>query len=383
MACNLHVDYIEYVDYEENVDKPIIKSYVAKENENMRRLQPKKFTEEQLTSFQKVITNQTVSTVPEKSTDPDNYPVFEVPVNQKVLIYVPNHTVIGADGREELRMDKPYLHSVREGQNRFSRVRCIKNLQDLGYSGSCPFCDAVDDGWELANAEIEEKCSTQGLDHKDKNNETVKAIKSASYNARAVKAPDLYFTFPIIVIETNPNNVKDIVKDEEGKVKYKAMWYTISEAAYKKKWVKALESMEEEPDNPGGQCFCLDYTYEPKNGGEPTKMDSARELVVLPKKMKGFEKYAELFDSITENWTPEKSAETVVDNIFAEEEDLQEEATKIMIPTRDKLELYRSLSVSGPAITDGSSGFNMTEANDSNSGIEEDFVGVPVETDLD
>jgi hypothetical protein len=337
-----------------------------------------------LKAFQNVISTQTVSSVPEKSLDPEHFPVFEVPVNQKVLIYVPNHTYVDAEGVERLRMDKPYIHSVREGQNRFSRVRCIKNLQGLGYSGDCPFCDSVDDGWALANEEIKEKCTMQGLDSGDKANETVKAIKSASYNARAVKSPDQYYTFPIVVIETNPNNVKEIIKDEEGKVKYKAMWYTISEAAYKKKWVKALESMEEEPDHPGGQCFCLDYTYETKNGGEPTKMDSARELVVLPKKMKGFEKYAELFDNITEEWTPEKSAETVVDNMFADEEDLKEEANKIMIPTRDKLELYRSLAATnGPALTDSNGGFNMTEANASDSGVEEDSIGVPVETDLD
>lgn len=350
----------------------------------MRKLQPKKFTEEQLNSLQKAVSEQSVSAVPEKSLDPNNYPVFEVPVNQKVLIYVPNHTVIDSDGREMLRMDMPYIHTIREGKNRFSKVRCIKGLQALGYSGNCPFCDAIDDGWALANEEIKEKCATQGLDPDDKSNETVKAIRSAAFNARAVGQPDQYYTFPIVVIETNPNNVKEIVKDEEGKVKYKAMWYSISKTTYQKKWVKALEGMEEDPDHPGGNCFCLDYTYEPKPGTEPSKRDSARELTVTPKKMKGFEKYAEHFDKLTEDWTPQKAMETVVDNIFADEADLEEEANRIMIPTREKLELYRSLSVDGtPALPGKENGFNMTEAKSGDSGLEEDSAGIPVETDLD
>lgn len=346
----------------------------------MRKLSPKKFTEEQLTALQSAVSSQVISTVTEKSLDPDNFPVFEVPVNQKVLVYVPNHVITNAEGIEELRMDKPYIHSIREGKNHFSKVRCIKGMQALGYSGNCPFCDAIDDGWALANEEIKEKCAAQGLDPEAKDNEAVKSIRATAFNSRAITAPDQYYTFPIVVIETNPGNFKEVVRDEEGKIKFKAMWYSISKSAYQKKWVKALESMEEEPDHPGGNCFCLDYTYEPKAGTEPNKRDSARELSVIPKKMKGFEKYAEHFDKMTEDWTPQKAIETVVDNIFAEEEDLETEAMRIMIPTRDKLELYRSLSVGDPARALTGSGFNMTEAN---SGVETDSGDIPVETDLD
>ena len=178
----------------------------------MRRLQPKKFTEEQLNSLQKAVSVQSVSTVVEKSLDPVHFPVFEVPVNQKVLIYVPNHVVTDENGNEELRMDKPFIHSVKEGTNRFSKIRCIKNLPEAtGYSGNCPFCDATDDCWSLANEIIKEKCATQGLDPDDKSNDAVKSIRSAAYNSRAIAAPDQYYTFPIVVIETNPNNFKEIV----------------------------------------------------------------------------------------------------------------------------------------------------------------------------
>lgn len=351
----------------------------------MRRLQPKKFTEEQLNSLQKAVSVQSVSTTVEKSLDPVHFPVFEVPVNQKVFIYVPNHVITDEDGNEELRMDKPFIHSVKEGTNRFSKVRCIKNLpESAGYSGNCPFCDAIDDGWALANEIIKEKCETQGLDPDDKANDAVKNIRSAAYNSRPVTAPDQYYTFPIVVIETNPNNFKEVVRDEEGKIKFKAMWYSISKAAYQKKWVKALENMEEDPDHPGGHCFVLDYTYEPKSG-EPNKRDSARELVVISKKMKNFDDYATYFDKITEDWTPEKAMETVADNVFAEESDLQEEADKIMIPTRDKLALYRSLGVDGAAALPGNGeGFQMSETKAADdSGVGEETFGVPVETDLD
>lgn len=343
----------------------------------MRRLQPKKFTEEQLKTLQKAVSEQVIGSAAAKSLDPENYPVFDIPVNQKVLIYVPNHVVMDENGIEELRMDKPYIHSIRESATRFSKVRCIRNLQALGYSGDCPFCDAIDDGWALANEVIKEKCNAQGLDPEDKTNTAVKNIRSEAFNARTVTAPDQYYTFPIVVIETNPNNLKEIVRDDEGKVKYKAMWYTISKAAYQKKWVKALENMEDEPSHPGGHCFVLDYTYEPKSG-EPNKRDSARELVVISKKMKGFEDYAKHFDKITEDWTPAKAIEVVVDNIFADESDMVEEAERIMIPTRDKLALYQNLIASEDTKA-LPGGFNMTEVD---GGVADDD-GIPVTTDLD
>lgn len=346
----------------------------------MKRFKPKKFTEEELKSINRDLEVQKIGSVAEKSLDPEHYPVFEVPVNQKVLIYVPNHTVIDPETKQEaLRMDKPFLHSVVEGK-RFSRVRCVRGLsEDAGFTGTCPFCDASQDSWELANEVIKEKCAAAGLNPDDKDNDAVKNIRRETYDQRVVRGTDQYYTFPIVVIETAPNDIKNVVRDEEGNLKYKAMWYSISKASYEKKWVKTLEGMEDDPLHPGGHIFILDYTYTPKSG-EPNKRDSARELQVISRKIKGFDDYATFFDDLTKDWTEQKCRETVADNIIVDFKDLDDEAKRIIQPTRDKLDLYHNLAIAGETQKDG---FKFDPVSDgSNPGLSTGN-GLSIETDMD
>ena len=352
----------------------------------MKRFKPKKFTEEELKSINRDLDSQRLGSVAERSLDSEHYPVFEIPVNDKVFIYVPNHVVIDPETKQEtLRMDKPFIHTVVEGK-RFSKVRCVRGLSEAaGFTGTCPFCDAANDSWDLANEMIREKCLAAGLNPDDKDNEAVKNIRREQYNQRVVRNTDQYYTFPIVVIETAPNDVKTIVKDEEGNIKYKVMWYTISKAAYEKKWLKTLDGMEDEPTHPGGHAFILDYTYTPKSG-EPNKRDSARELQVIPRKLKGEvgEKFSKFFDEITTDWTEQKCRETVVDNIIADYKDLEEEAKRIIQPTQDKLALYRNLAIAGESGNAGSknSGFVLEPVDGDNSGLSTN-EGMSLVTDED
>lgn len=348
----------------------------------MKRFKPKKFTEEELKSINRDLEVQKLGSVAEKSLDPENFPVFEVPVNQKVLIYVPNHEVIDPDTKKPaLRMDKPYLHSVVEGK-RYSRVRCVRGLSEAaGFTGTCPFCDASESSWELANEMIKEKCSSAGLNPEDKENDTVKSIRREMFEQRVVRGTDQFYTFPIVVIETAPNDIKTVLKDEEGRTKYKVMWYSISKASYEKKWLKTLEGMEDDPNHPGGYTFILDYTYSPKSG-EPNKRDSAKELQVIYRRLSKFEEYAKYFDSITNDWTEQKARETVVDNIIAEFKDLEEEAAKVIQPTLDKLALHRNLALSGESIGTGDSLGGFTFSPVLNSSNLQTDAGMPaLETD--
>ena len=348
----------------------------------MKRFKPKKFTEQELQSINRDLEVQKIGSVAEKSLDPEHFPVFEVPVNQKVLVYVPNHTVIDPETKKEvLRMDKPFLHSVVEGK-RFSRVRCVRGLsEDAGFTGTCPFCDAAGDSWDLANEMIKEKCAAAGLNPDDKDNEAVKNIRRECYDQRVIRNTDQYYTFPIVVIETAPNDIKTAIRDEDGNIKYKVMWYTISKASYEKKWEKTLDGMEDDPEHPGGHVFILDYTYTPKTG-EPNKRDSARELQVVPRKMKNFDQYAEFFDKATEEWTEQKCRETVADNIIVDFNELDEEAKKIIRPTRDKLELYRNLAITGESSAD-KGGFNFEPVAQSGDAGLSTSDGLALETDMD
>ena len=353
------------------------------------KMKPKAFTAEQLDAIRVESVNQSIQNTNPKSTDEENFPVFDIPVNSKVLIYVPNHTIINAEtGIEELRMDKPYIHTVINGK-RYQKIRCIKGLpSSTGYSGNCPLCEGTSEPWDLANEQIKEQCRIRNLDVNDKENEAVKTLKREYYGKRVIKSPEQYYTFPIVVIETNPENYRQIVCDENNMPKHKAYWYTISKSAYDKKWVKTIESIEDGEEvltHPGGRFFTLDYTYDSKSG-DYNKRDSARELQVLTKTMKNSEDIAAYFDKLTEDWTVTKSIETIYDNMFFDEEDIEAETEKILASTREKLALYQSASMANT----NEGGFNLENVN-SPQGLPQgvdgnnDLGSLPVagETDVD
>ena len=318
------------------------------------KMKPKAFTAEQLDAIKVEATTQTTDFTVQKSADPDNYPVFEIPVNAKVLIYVPNHTVINKEGIEELRMDKPLIHTVINGK-RYQKIRCIRGLSEAtGYSGECPLCEGTSEPWALANEQIKEQCKIRGLDPNDSTSESVKTVKREYYSKRVIKDPERIYTFPIVVIETDPNDIKKIILDENGVPVHKTYWYSISKTAYEKKWAKTLEGMEDEPTHPGGNFFILNYTYESKSG-EYNKRDSARELQVVAKRIKNFEGLAEQYDKETEGWDVAQAIKTIYDNMYYDEADIQAETDKILTSTREKIAIYES-SISAP---EANGGFNL------------------------
>ena len=71
----------------------------------LRKPKPKNLSAEAMAQIASASAKQTGTTQVVRSFDPQNFPVFDVPVNQKVLIYVPNHTVVAEDGSVSLRME--------------------------------------------------------------------------------------------------------------------------------------------------------------------------------------------------------------------------------------------------------------------------------------
>lgn len=341
----------------------------------LKKLKAKEFTADQMSALQESAEKQEISRRAPKSTDPVNFPVFDIPVGKKVMVYVPNHTVADGD-KVELRMDKPLIHAVQDG-NRFLNFRCISGLpEEAGYSGMCPLCEGTSEPWDLAKEQIREACSRAGLSMDDSEDKSVKAIKSEYYGNRVIKEAQRKYTFPIVVIETVNDEGKTPVI-EDGKLKYKVMWYTIGEQAYEDKWIAVLEGMEDEPSHPGGHIFILNYQYTPKTG-EQNARDAARNLKVIPKNVKGFEKIAPMLDKATEDWTPAKAQQTVIMNQFYEEADLEEVTNTLIQPTRDLLAVYKA-KASGLGAEAIESGFEMKALPE-----EEENIELPtLETDSD
>lgn len=284
-----------------------------------------------------------------KSADPKNFPVFDIPVEKKVLIYVPNHVVEGEYG-PELRMDKPLIHTIQDGK-RYGVYRCVSGIvlnDENGnpiYNGSCPLCDGVDVPWELANLKIASKCAQMALDPDDVDNPSVKAIRSAEFSDRVLKESNRYYTFPICVFDTVNNDGKTLVKDEEGKPVITIMWYHISENQYKKKWETCLEGMEDEPIHPGGHFFVLNFIYDTK-GKQANKRDAAQNLTVISRTIKNSDKLKAMLDEATVDWTPEKAQETVISNQLYSLEDLQEITDDLLSTSRDTIALMNASNLS-------------------------------------
>lgn len=313
-----------------------------------KRPAPKKFSADELQSITQASAQQTGSMKVQRSYDPA-YPVFEVPVNSKVLAYVPNHTVTSPDGIVSLRMDKFAAHSCQSGRS-YQKVRCTQGIvaPTLGLDGSCPFCDALPDVWDLVHKDYSSMVRAKGGNpDDDASRETYKNDYYAAKKNMAISQPSVYVTFPIVVIECEVRNgmaTSTPKKNPDGTITGTVMWYSCMYKTYEEKWLKALETAPEtedgQPLSPAGLWVVLDYTY-PSEDGKHTKMDSARKLNVGYKAMNAdYNAWAQAFDNQTASWTPEKAMEVVVDNVLRDMSEQQELADSLMKSTRDKLAMY-------------------------------------------
>lgn len=356
----------------------------------MRKLTPITLSEQDNKNLQDQLGVQEISSGVPKSADPLNFPVWNIPVGKKVLIYVPNHVVLDGDGIPRLRMDKPFLHSINIGK-RYFNYRCTNGIEieGTGLTGRCPLCEGVSEPWDLANKIIEQKCKAQGLDPANTNDENVKSIRSAEFSKRVVKDADRHYTFPIVAIETVNDDGKTIVKDDNG-IKYKVYWYDISEKLWEEKWAKVIEVLndesEEDVTHPGGRFYLLNYIYSPKNGKQQEARDAARALNISVRKLSNCEQLKAALDKETEDWTPAKAQQTVLANILYGEEDLQGISDEALENTRNLLAMYDSASGVAALGMSGNTagGFSLEkvpsdEGEDAGAGAGE----LPIETDID
>lgn len=319
------------------------------------KLKPKTLTPEQLNKVAEVTAAQTGKQQYKRTLDDSE--VFQIPVNEKILIYVPNHNEI-IDGVEMLKMDKAFIHTVKNG-NITQSIRCTAGIEELGYS-SCPLCEVEQSHWDLVRLQTEETCKKQGIDPNDRDSDHVKSIWRKFKDSMALAGHKRKYTFPIAVIDARS-------KDEDGLPTFKIVWYSISEKFYKDKWGTALLSIQsgsEELDfdaestvaddvvlpSPGGRVFELDFTYDDKEN-KHNKVQSALHLKVIPKSVG--DKWKPLLAKIEEeakSYTVERCVTTVVDNLFYEEEDMRAIADEITAPVLQRIALYESIGGSNSGI---------------------------------
>lgn len=324
----------------------------------IRRPQPKILSPEEQSAVNAASFTQAGQTARAKSYDAD-FPVFEVPVNQKVLVYIPNHTMPTPEGGVGLRMDKFAAHPVLDGRS-FADIRCTQGVvsESLGLDGSCPLCDAVNECWDLYHYQYADIARSKGIDPTaPEARDLLKEDSKNLLNNRAVKSPEVWYVFPIVVIACTEKDGRWTVipkKDAEGRISGKAQWYAIRERTYLEKWGAAFDALTEEGEggednNPAGHWAILNYCYSPKNGS-PNKMGSAKSLNVTFKAMAGYEKWAEYFDKMTVEWDIVKSQQTVVIAAIRDMMEMNEVTADLMKNTRNMISMYQLAQPSAPAL---------------------------------
>lgn len=313
----------------------------------LKRPAPKKLSEAAQAAITQASAQQTGKAARIKSYDAD-YPVFDVPVNQKLLVYIPNHTVMNPDGTVGLRMDKFAAHPIIDGRT-FGDVRCTQSVVvgDLGLDGSCPLCDGMNEVWNLYNHEYADIAKTRGIDPKSAEAQTdLKETRIELVSNMVIKQAEVWYTFPIVVIDCEERDgvlTTTPKKDAEGRIKGTPMWYSIRERTYLEKWGAGFDSIDTDdgiiPTSPAGLWAILNFTYTPKSGN-CDKMGSARALKVTFKAMNGYEAWATHFDQLTEGWTPAKAQEVVVLDAVRDMEEMKQVADSLLKPVRDKLAMY-------------------------------------------
>lgn len=294
------------------------------------KLKPRKIDASQAKSLEQALQKQEIQRGAPKTLDP-NFPVFEIPPGQRVLVYVPKHTVLDENDDEQLRMDRALIHPVLM-KNRYSKVRSVAGLTEFGYDED-PFAEVLDSAYELANSRIEQECKALGLDSENKDDKTVKNIRRKHFDEMPIKSAYETVTFPIVVIETG-ESPKDVILDDDGNPIGTPYWYTISKVAYEKKWEEALENSEDEPPHPGGCLFLLNFPIGSADEKLPLhkqKMNAARDFTVTlrPNVPAPIKKQFSKWNKETEEWDVLKSAQTVVQNLLLEPEALAEFAEEL------------------------------------------------------
>lgn len=309
------------------------------------KLKPLQFNAETFQKVAQAASAQTGKNSTPRSEDSVNFPVFETPINKKVLIYVPHHVYTDADGEEHMSMDKGAFHQVIIGKS-FHTYRCVSGIQAEGiYDGTCPLCESVPDCWDLYNLEYAEQAKQKGIDPNNDPDDLLKSVRQELTKKMSIKNAEVWYTFPIVVIECEEGKLKPKV-DDEGKLIGTPMWYSIREATYKDKWGSPLETQD--LTHPAGSWLVLDFTYQSKSG-KFDKMNSARALKVAVKDMPKYADWAKYYDELTAEWTPQKASEMVIANHYLSLEDLGKVEEEAMKPTRKKLDMFKVVSVGATA----------------------------------
>lgn len=292
-----------------------------------------------------------------KPTYDEKFEMFRTPLEKAILVYIPKTNVIATEDGETM----DYLRSVQHSVNhaKFSEShRCINELsgdgyEALGYTGTCPLCEANAKSWELFNKKVESWAKSKGIDIKKDNsdNKEYEEIRSKYGKELAVSSPDKFSTFPICIIN-NKHRYYEPADDAMDTIK--TVFVQWKEKRVKEKLVAAISQMLNPVDHLGGTLWVWDFQYDTE-GGKANPMTAAQkatytcyEVDAIVAKLNSDKpgtgdnllKVLEQCEINAQEYTVETAGEQIKASEFLYFEDVQEIADKAIVETQTLIDAY-------------------------------------------
>lgn len=309
---------------------------------------------------------QEVSRGARLTTDP-NFPVFQTPVGEDILVYFPRTNMISDENGETMGVLRSHIHDYKKGQS-YGRIRCISGLSNtpaydaLGYDGTCPACEAVDDCWKLYNKKLAVEAKKLGVDPQNDPAGVLKPLRSTLASEMDMKAAEEYVTFPIVII---PQKAKMVVADDAVN-NLKTVFVTWKKKRYEDSIISNLDSLRNNPGHPGGMFWFWKFTYNTE-GKQANARDAAKNAKYTPITDAADLQYlVAACEESAKNFTLQKATEVIVANQWMYKEDMEADVKAIMEKTRTFLEIAGASDVSAnalPSATNPLAAFGVTDGS--------------------
>lgn len=284
--------------------------------------------------------NQEISKGVRKSIDP-KFPVFSTPVGQDILVYIPMVNVVQTENGTDMRVLSSHIHDYTMGRA-YGQMRCINGLAGsgvfdaLGYDGTCPACEAMQDVWALYNKKLKAEADKLGIDPQNDPNDSLKSIRERLLREMDIKNPDEYVTFPIVIIPTKGK----MTPADDALENLQPVYVTWRKKRYVDKILSQLDTLMTNPGHPAGMFWFWKFTYDTQ-GKQANARDAAKNakynIIQDASALEMLGKFKEACEKAAAEFTLIKAAQVIVANQFMYKEDMETEVNKIMAKTRQFL----------------------------------------------
>jgi len=272
-------------------------------------------------------------------TDDPNFPTMPTPVNKKVLVYIPTVGLRRDEGGVETwDVLTALVHRYKQAKNT-NTFRCIHGLagdafDELGYDGTCPACEAVNEGWELFNAKLDHIAQMKGIDRQNDPGNALKDDRAKANAERPIDGAEEFIAFPVVVI---PWDAKNQVPEPNALEEMKPYFVYWRKERFDDSLMKQVNSLIPAPTHPAGLFWIWDFTYD-TGGKQPNARDSAKNasysIIQSAQLIQQWEPLRQKAEELAKDFTIYKAAEVLKPVQFMTKEELTREVGKIMSKTR-------------------------------------------------